>query len=229
MSEPCMTICFKEKWAQAISSFLSARQLRYRILVLLLICGAYHLHAASVNEEFTVNSVKYKVTDATNFYVTALGIADNNTLTEINIPEQVTNNDETFTVTAYGGLGWTDDWHAKIIRLPETVTTIKGSAFSNYKNVTEIDDSGISSMNQLEELDFPDNGQLKKLTWQAVSALPALKILRLPRNLEEINNRGINACGALEEIDIPDGSQLKRIDEGGIGAVNLKLFNFKGT
>ncbi len=476
--------------------------------------GICHLDAASVGEEFTVGGVKYKVTDATNFYVTALGVADDNTLEEIDIPQQVKNNDETFTVTAYGGLGWTDDWHAKVIKLPESVTTINSSSFSNYKTltdfyipksvtsvstglgieayhfpkfhvdqantyyandadgalyskdlsqlyavpsevgdanngtytvregvtkimghafsgnfkkiilpasltdlnngypsftgfytqnqvdeiavadgnshykvengalvkvdaangntlvyypprhagdsftvpddvthvgayslsynpdlisvdlnktvtaeangvnelhnlttlgipasvtkiegltnkcekisyynvdennqtyasidgivfskdktkivlypparadeeytipegtttipsnvfsgcplkkltvastVTSIDDSGISSMNNLEELDFPDDGQLKALTWQAVSALPALKILRLPKNLQEIYERGINACNALEEIDIPDGSQLSKIDKGGIGAANLRLFKFEGS
>lgn len=484
------------------------------IFLLFLIWNPYELFAASVNEEFTVNGVKYKVTDATKFYATALGVAASNTQTEVDIPSQVKNNDETFTVTTYGGLGWSDDWHAKIIRLPETVTTIKGLAFSNYTHltdfyipksvttidsglgieafnfpifhvdsdnpnyandedgalynkeftqlyavpsvaanandgtytvregvtkimghaftgnykkivlpstltdlnngypsftgfykqnqvaeivvadgnshfkvesgalvkidaengntlvyyppyhtgssftvpddvthvgayslsynpnltsvnlnkivtaeaygvnelhnlttlgipasvakiegltnncekinyynvdpdnqtyssidgivfskdkkiivlypparpnteytipegtttipsnvfsgcplkvlhvastVTRINDSGIASMNSLEELDFPDDGELKALGWQAVSALPALKILRLPRNLEEIYERGINACNALEEIDIPDGSLLKRIDEGGIGAVNLRLFNFEGS
>jgi len=40
-------------------------------------------------------------------------------------------------VTAYGGLGWTEDSHAKVIKLPETVTAIMGSAFSNYKSVTD--------------------------------------------------------------------------------------------
>lgn len=483
-------------------------------MVLLLFFGTCDLQAASKDEQFTVNGVIYKVTDATNFYVTALGVADDNTLTEIDIPTRVKNNDETFTVTAYGGLGWTDDWHAKVIKLPETVTTIMGSAFSNYKSVTDfyipksvtsintglgieafhfpkfhvdadnpnyandtdgalynkdltqlyavpsaaadanngtyavregvtkimghafsgnfkkivlpstltdlnngypsftgfysqnqvaeiavaegnthyqvesgalvkidatngntlvyyppyhtgssftvpddvthvgayslsynpnltsvylnktvtaetngvnelhnltilgipasvtkiegltnkcekisyynvdegnqtyasidgivfskdktkivlypparpdteytipegtttipsnvfsgcplkvlhvastvtsIADSGISSMSSLEELDFPDNGQLKSLTWQAVSALPALKILRLPKNMEEIYERGINACDALDEIDIPDGSLLKRIDKGGIGAANLRLFKFEGS
>lgn len=478
-------------------------------------CSSVELiQAASKGEQFTVNGVMYKVTDATNFYVTALGVADDNTLAEIDIPAQVKNNDETFTVTAYGGLGWTKDSHAKVIKLPETVTSIMGSAFSNYKNltdfyipksvtsintglgieayhfpkfhvdadnpnyandadgalynkdltqlyavpsaaadanngtytvregvtqimghvfsgnfkkivlpstltdlnnvypsftgfysqnqvaeiavadgnthyqvesgalvkidatngntlvyyppyhtgssftvpddvthvgayslsynpnltsvdlnktvtaeangvnelhnlttlgipasvtkiegltnmcekisyydvdegnqtyasidgivfskdktkivlfpparpdteytipegtttipsnvfsgcplkvlhvastVTSIADSGISSMNSLEELDFPDDGQLKSLTWQAVSALPALKVLRLPKNLEEIDERGINACGALDEIDIPNGSLLKRVDAGGIGAANLRLFKFEGS
>ena len=121
--------------------------------------------------------------------------------------------------------------------IPEGTTTIPSNVFSGCplkvlhvaSTVTSIDDSGISSMNQLEELDFPDNGQLKAFTWQAVSALPALKILRLPKNLEEIYERGINACGALDEIDIPDGSLLKKIDAGGIGATNLRLFKFEGS
>ena len=121
--------------------------------------------------------------------------------------------------------------------IPEGTTTIPSNVFSGCplkvlhvaSTVTSIDDSGISSMNSLEELDFPDNGQLKALTWQAVSALPALKILRLPKNLEEIYERGINACGALDEIDIPDGSLLKKIDADGIGATNLRLFKFEGS
>ena len=121
--------------------------------------------------------------------------------------------------------------------IPEGTTTIPSNVFSGCplkvlhvaSTVTSIDDSGISSMNSLEELDFPDNGQLKALTWQAVSALPALKILRLPKNLEEIYKRGINACGALDEIDIPDGSLLKKIDADGIGATNLRLFKFEGS
>ena len=504
----------RRKQTKAAPITESFRLLYGWMVALLLFCGTYHLQAASKGEQFTVNGVMYKVTDATNFYVTALGVADANTLTEIDIPAQVKNNDETFTVTAYGGLGWTEDSHAKVIKLPETVTSIMGSAFSNYKNltdfyipksvtsintglgieayhfpkfhvdadnpnyandadgalynkdltqlyavpsaaadanngtytvregvtqimghvfsgnfkkivlpstltdlnngypsftgfysqnqvaeiavadgnthyqvesgalvkidatngntlvyyppyhtgssftvpddvthvgayslsynpnltsvdlnktvtaeangvnelhnlttlgipasvtkiegltnkcekisyynvdegnqtyasidgivfskdktkivlypparpdteytipegtttipsnvfsgcplkvlhvastVTSIADSGISSMNSLEELDFPDDGQLKSLTWQAVSALPALKILRLPKNLEEIDERGINACGALDEIDIPDGSLLKRVDAGGIGAANLRLFKFEGS
>ena len=121
--------------------------------------------------------------------------------------------------------------------IPEGTTTIPSNVFSGCplkkltvaSTVTRIDDSGISSMNNLEELDFPDDGQLKALTWQAVSALPALKILRLPKNLQEIYERGINACNALEEIDIPNGSQLSKIDKGGIGAANLRLFKFEGS
>ncbi len=131
------TIGGRRKQMKAAPTTQSFRLLYGWMVVLLLFCGTYHLQAASKDEQFTVNGVMYKVTDATNFYVTALGVADDNTLAEIDIPAQVKNNDETFTVTAYGGLGWTKDSHAKVIKLPETVTSIMGSAFSNYKNLTD--------------------------------------------------------------------------------------------
>lgn len=63
-------------------------------LLLFLFGSVFHSLAASKDEQFTVDGVVYKVTDATNFYVTALGVANDNTLTEVDIPAQVKNNEE---------------------------------------------------------------------------------------------------------------------------------------
>ena len=79
--------------------------------------------------------VHYKVLED-NGTVCATKIADNNTASEVVIPETVTHNDELFKVVEFGG-EWSEEWHVHVIKLPNTVTKINSMAISGNNKLTD--------------------------------------------------------------------------------------------
>ena len=99
-------------------------------------------------QTFTVNNIKYDVTDTVNKTV---AVGDNGfdlTLTGvITIPETVVNNGITYTVTSFSTHfdGFAFDWgsftgctNITSVVIPNTITTIKESAFASCTSLTAL-------------------------------------------------------------------------------------------
>lgn len=112
------------------------RVLRSATLAAALMLAGVTTAEAVVGDTFTTGGVSYKVIDATHMYVCAMGIDVSNTADTVNIPETVTNKDEVYTVTQFGG-SWEEDYHVKVIQLPSTVTTLNSSTISGNNNLSD--------------------------------------------------------------------------------------------
>ncbi len=106
------------------------------VFIALLLTNISPMSAALKGDKFVIDGVSYQVIDETNMYVCALGIDYSNTKSEVDIPQTVTNKDEKFTVTQFGG-SWEENYQVKVIKLPSTVTTINSMAISGNNSLTD--------------------------------------------------------------------------------------------
>ena len=122
-------------------------------------------------QEFTIGTLKYTVTDATKHEVSVGKISDDNQPSgNIEIPSTVTSEGVTYTVTSI------DDWAfgycegLTSLTVPNSVTTIGYSAFSQCKNLTI---TILNTATDIESLAFADvlnlfySGQAEGCPWGA--------------------------------------------------------------
>lgn len=107
------------------------------------------------------------------------------------IPETVENEGVTYTVTAIGEdvFYWSD---VKSVSIPETVDSIKGSAFNAAKDLTEI--TLPSHLKYIGDYAFSSSG---------------LKSITIPASVEEIGSSAFFTCTSLASIEL--GSGLKSL------------------
>ena len=98
------------------------------------------------------------------------------------------------------------------ITLPDTITRIGSSAFSNCdqleeitipSGVTEIPYSAFGRCETLTKIVLPDS--ITKIENNAFHDCPSLVSIELPEHLELIGQDAFNNCTSLKEIHIPDG------------------------
>lgn len=105
-------------------------KLRFFLLLFCAMLSCKTTHAQSVGTTFTVASIKYKVLTTTTVSVSGVSATLSG---HVNIPETVTYNSKTFTVTEIGASAFSSSSYCKNIRaitLPSTVTVIGATAFS---------------------------------------------------------------------------------------------------
>ncbi|MDR0472756.1 MAG: leucine-rich repeat domain-containing protein, partial [Treponema sp.] len=96
------------------------------------------------------------------------------------------------------------------IRLPSTLTSIKGSAFENCTSLTEViipagitisDFDGFRSCSSLKQIVLPEG--VSSLGIQAFLYCSGLEQVTLPQSLESIGYYAFGECTSLKEIEIP--------------------------
>lgn len=185
--------------------------------------------------------VHYKVLKD-NTTVCATRIANDNTASEVDIPETVTHNDELFTVVAFGG-DWSEEWHVQVIKLPNTVTKINSMAISgNNKltdfyipsSVTTIDKNFGSVATHFPKFhvdennkDFKsdDNGVLYSADKKVLYAVPSSIALvdgkyTLPEGVTTVYSEVLAGISGLKTIGIP--ASLEHINDGAFTNPNNK-------
>lgn len=118
------------------------------------------------------------------------------------------------------------------IVIPDGVTTIKTSAFSNNKKlrnitfpdtITEIEKESFVYCEKLKELILPPN--LKVIKNRAFALCKSLKSVILPENLVQIENQGFARCYELRDVSWNDS--LTQIDpEAFIKCRSIETLNF---
>ncbi len=158
------------------------------------------------NADFVLNGVKYIITGEN-----TVGIYGIDTeLTEITIPENVTNADKTYTVTTIEEEAFKYSDATKIV-LPNTITEIK--------------DGGLSTCSNLTELKLSEN--LKKLGTFALAYCRKLTSITLPEGLEEISGSCFASCEGLVTLNLP--STIKTIGNGAFYKIAIKEFVFPAS
>ncbi len=147
-------------------------QAQFTLSIIFMVSFCLSVYGQNVGDQFMVDAIKYEITSITTPEVRIVvyeGLA-----TEVDIPETVLHNGETYAVTLIGED--TDTFQGGVIRpfigkglthvtIPNTVTTIGLGAFTNNKltevdipnSVTHIRRWGFSGNNGLEELTIPAN------------------------------------------------------------------------
>lgn len=122
------------------------------------------------------------------------------------------------------------------VELPNTITSIGNSAFSNCSSlqnieipssVTVINKSTFSGCKSLSSVLLHSN--IEAIKSDAFEGCISLKTLKLPESLESIDDRAFKNCASLESIDIPEN--LKNINASVFyGCTQLKnTIIFDGT
>ena len=149
---------------------------------------------------------------------------DNVNLTSITIPETVTHNSITYSVTGIGEWSFSNCMQLTSIDIPNSVTCIGFNAFWHCVNlksiripnsVTRIDASVFSCCYALESVELPANLiEIADMTFYGCSAL---KNVTIPQNVIRIGRKAFSNCKSLETIHIP------------VGVKSIDLSTFEGT
>lgn len=131
---------------------------------------------------------------------------------EIVIPEKINDKE----VIAIDLFAFQDIDTLKKVKLPNTLRTIGESAFSNNKNLTEIEIS--------------DDAQLTIIQKSAFFNCESLKIFKVPKSVLEIQSHAFSNCKNLEEIIFDKDSKITTVyDSTFVGCENLKTINLPST
>lgn len=149
---------------------------------------------------------------------------DNVNLTSITIPETVTYNSITYSVTGIGEWSFSNCMQLTSIDIPNSITYIGYNAFWHCVNlksiripnsVTRMDASVFGCCYALESVELPAN--LTEIADMTFDGCSALKNITIPQNVIRIGQEAFSNCKSLETIHIP------------VGVKSIYLSTFKGT
>ena len=121
------------------------------------------------------------------------------------------------------------------IIIPDSVTSIEGSAFSGCSNltsvtipdsVTSIGSQAFSGCSNLTSVTIPDS--VTSIGNDAFSGCSSLTSITIPDSVTSIYASAFNWCDNLESITIPDSITVIG-EKAFIGCLSLKTVNYKGT
>ena len=156
---------------------------------------------------FEVGNLKYTVTDETKHYV-SVGKAETKPTGALNIPEKVTNPDNSaeYTVTSIGNYAFRSCSGLTAVTIPNSVTSIGGSAFAYCTGLTSVT--------------IPNSvTSIGKYTFEGCSGLTSITI---PNSVTSISNAAFYDCSGLTEINV-ESANTKYSSENGV------LFNKNKT
>lgn len=209
------------------------------LLKSLLIVTSLLCSLGAMAHSFEVDGIYYNITDEDKktVEVTYKGTYYNQYEYEytgsVIIPESVTYDNTTYTVTSIGDKAFNTSPGVTSVTIPNTITSIGSSALSGtsiseitiHNNITSIGNSAFAGCTGLTEITIPDNvtslgssicsgcSNLKKATIPnhftslhcAFSKCSSLTSLTLPEVLTEICDFEFNDCTSLASITIPNG------------------------
>lgn len=161
--------------------------------------------------EFTVDGIKYNVTDSV---AKTVEVIANNYQYDITIPETVTPDTIKWTVTSIGASAFKDCEGLYSVTLPNTITSIGSSAFSGAKLLSQINLStnlktigayAFYNCNNLTTIEFP-NGitHIKNFAFNS----SALMSIEIPSSIIELGGSIFLNCTQLKSVKINNGLRV---------------------
>ena len=155
--------------------------LRLSILALLLAINTVVLAV-----EFEVNGIKYKTTSSSTVEVSS---KRPNYSGDIIIPEVVTNNKNTYSVTSIGGYAFYVCSSLASVTIPNSVTSIGHGAFQYCSSLTSVT--------------IPNS--VTSIGSSAFEGCQNLVDIQIPSSVKTIGNKAFYACGGLKSIRMEEG------------------------
>ncbi len=141
--------------------------------------------------DFGVDNIYYNISSEANKTVTVTyksrNVVPGSYRDTVIIPETVTYNDVTYTVTRIGWSTFNNCWYLKAVQLPSTITIIDESAFAGNSEVTSVN--------------IPEG--VTKISKSAFSGLPKLQGMVLPSTLTYIGESAFANCSSFTHVNIP--------------------------
>jgi len=171
--------------------------------------------------DFEVNKIYYDSIKGTSNCSVTFNLADKtgnkyaSYAGDVVIPETVTYEGKTFTVTETGKYAFRNCVEMTSIKLPETIVTIGNASFSKCSKLKEL--TLPNSVTTIASMAFNDNPSLTKvilsnklvdLGANAFLGVVAMKSIELPASLVKLQSGAFRNCLALESIMIPAGVTL---------------------
>lgn len=185
-------------------------------------------------EEFTVDGIKYNVTDSV---ARTVEVVANDYKYNITIPETVMPDTIAWTVTAIGKDAFRNNSNVTHVTLPNTVTKIKGSAFegSSLISITlsnaldTIENSAFEDCRNLTAIEIPSSlttignrafshsslasieipNKVTIIPNEAFYYCRSLKSVKLPESIVEIGESAFSECSNMEHIEMPNVYNIK--------------------
>jgi hypothetical protein len=126
----------------------------------------------------------------------------------ITIPDIVTYNNQSYTVTAIGSKAFLGA-RLTALTLPNTITSIGGAAFYDHRGITSLELPNLQSIgneafrfcSSIEKVVIPEC--INSLGITAFQRCIALREIQLPDKLTSLPNHFLFACSSLEQIQLP--------------------------
>ncbi len=175
--------------------------------------------------DFAVDGIYYKITSSTNLTVAVSyrGSSDDSYSNEytgsVTIPESVTYNGKTYSVTSIGGGAFYDCTGLTSIEIPESVTSIGGGAFRGCtgltsvtipNSVTEIGYYAFENCSGLTSIEIPNS--VTYIGWSAFQGCTGLTSVTIGNGVTSIGNYTFCYCTGLTSVTIGNG--VTSIGEG---------------
>lgn len=184
---------------------------------------------ASSAAEFTVDGIKYNVTDNN---AKTVEVIANNYQYDVTIPETITNDGTTWTVTAIGQSAFSN-CNVYSVLIPNSVTSIGKSAFYSSavlqitlpENLKEIKSGTFENCTYLKTIELP-----KTLTTIGERAFygSGLLSIEIPNSVISIGEYAFSTCQSLEKVKLPE--TLRVIPQLAFdNCHNLREINFPET
>ena len=167
---------------------------------------------------FEVDGIYYNITNSTTkeVAVTYSGSSYSSVANEytgnVVIPESVTYNDATYSVTSIGGSAFSGCTALTSVTIPNSVTSIGGSAFSGCtaltsvtipNSVTSIGGSAFYGCSGLTSIVIPNS--VTSIGDYAFSGCTALTSIEIPNSVTSIGKEAFHNCTSLKDLRFEDG------------------------
>ena len=153
---------------------------------LLLICTLLCANVLMAQTEFIVGNLKYKVSSP-NLQIVSVGKVDTTIITA-NIPETVTYQGTTYSVTFIGYGAFRDCSSLTSITIPNSVTSIGNNAFENCSSLTSV----------------TIGNSVTSIGINAFENCSSLTSVTIPNSVTSIRTSVFNNCSSLTSITIPN-------------------------
>ena len=154
--------------------------------LVLFICTILCANVLSAQTEFIVGNLKYKVSSP-NLQIVSVGKVDTTIITA-NIPETVTYQGTTYSVTSIGNNAFRDCSSLTSITIPNSVTSIGNNAFENCSSFTSV--TIPNSVTSIGASAFQNCSSLTSVT--------------IPNSVTSIGNYAFRDCSSLTSVTIPN-------------------------